>query len=52
MPDEGKADQIIILRLTTKSEKNRIYEKMLRHGHPQPECLYPQNGIGWLLLES
>jgi len=26
-----------------------IYEE---DGHPQPECLYPQNGIGWILPES
>ena len=24
----------------------------VQHGHPQPECLYPQNGIGWILPES
>ena len=59
-----KRNEIIILR-TTKSEKNRIYEKMFGMGirsmmisfrfsltgHPQPECLYPKNGSGWLLLE-
>ena len=35
MHDEEKRDEIIILRLT-KTEKNRIYEKMFQHGHPQP----------------
>ena len=29
-----KRDETIILRLS-KTEKNRIYEKMLRHGHPE-----------------
>ena len=45
-----KRDEIIILR-TTKSEKNRIYEKMLGMGIRSLSAYIRKNGIGWLLSE-
>ena len=43
-----KRDETIILRLS-KTEKNRIYEKMLSMGIRSLSCLYPQDGTGRLL---
>ena len=50
MPGEGKARRDHHPE-NHKSGENRIYEKNAGHGYPQPECLYPQNGTGWLLPE-
>ena len=44
-----KRDEILILRIT-KTEKNRIYEKMYGMGIRSLSA-DAQNGIGWLLSE-
>ena len=34
-----------------KNRKESDLRKDVWHGHPQSECVYPQNGIGRILLE-
>lgn len=46
-----KRDEIIILRLT-KTEKNRIYEKMFSMGIRSLSAYIRKNGIGWILPKS